>query len=136
MLGITDSRFQDELLLRAKKAGKIPRDYELPLHHRNNSPDRIAETLGDAKKAGHLPAFPFGTDFTAVEQKLIPALEQIKHASGSKRQLATLALSGITKAPAEDENTCLERMGLARPHTLTERIYSLLVKGALRTSPL
>jgi len=136
MLGITDSRFQAALLLKAKNAGKIPRDYEIPIHHRNNSPDRISETLGDAKKAGHLPAFPFGTDFTPVEQKLITALEQIKHASASKRRLAALALNGITKPPAEDESIFLERMGLARPGTLTERIYSLLVKGALRTTPL
>ena len=133
MLSVTDSRFQDGLLLKAKNAGKISRDYEIPLFHRNNTPERIAQMLGNAKKAGLLPAFPFGTDFTQAEQKLIPALEHIKHASASKRQLAALALRGLTGKCVAEEMPCLERMGLGQPRGITERLYGLLMKGALRT---
>ena len=132
MLSITDSRFQDALLRKAKKARKIPRDYEIAPVHRNNTPDRIAEALGNAKNAGLLPAFPFGTDFTPVEQRLIPALKHIKNASGSKRQLAALAMSGITGERALEEEQCLERMALAKPSSIAERLYVLLIKGALR----
>ena len=132
MLSVTDSRFQDALLLKAKKAGKISRNYEIPHAQRNNTPEQIVTALSDAEKAGLLPAFPFGTDFTPTEQKLIPALERIKHASGSKKQLAALAMKGLTGGRAAEEKLCLERMELAQPRSMTERLYGLLVKGALR----
>lgn len=132
MLSVTDSRFQDALLRKARKAKKIPRDYEIPPVHRSNTPDRIAGALATAHEAGLLPPFPFGTDFTPVEQRLIPALVRIKNASGSKRRLAALALSGLTAERTAEETIYLERMGLARPRGITECVFALLVKGALR----
>src|SRR5207248_11380495 len=65
MLAIADSRFQEELLRRAKDAGKIERDFELPAACRHNTPERIARALEHAREAGLLPPFPFGSDFTA-----------------------------------------------------------------------
>ncbi len=133
MLCVTDSRFQEALLRKAVNAGKIPRDHEIPPAHRNNTPERIAAALGHAGESGLFPAFPFGTDFTPAEQRLIPALERIKNASASKRRLAAFALRGLTGESAVEENLCLERMGLARPRGFTERFLGSLVKGALRT---
>lgn len=72
MLEITDSRFQGELAKIAKDAGKLPRNFEIPPDHRENFPDRIATALKPARDAGLLPSFPFGSDFTEVEQRLIP----------------------------------------------------------------
>jgi acyl-CoA hydrolase len=132
MLCVTDSRFQDALLSKAKTAGKIDRGYEIPAAHRDNTPERIVGALGNAHEAGLLPTFPFGTDFTQTEQRLIPALDRIKKASGSKKRLAALALSGLTGGNAAEEMICLERMGLARPGGITERVLALLVKGALQ----
>ncbi len=127
MLAIADSRFQDELLRQAKDAGKIERTFTLPKSARDNTPDRIARTLGPAAEQGMLPAFPFGTDFTAVEQRLIPALQTLKVAS--PRQLAALLLRGLrTRADYAD---CLDRLGLARPSGMKERLYAALVRGAL-----
>ena len=133
MLSVTDSRFQDALLAKAVKARKIPRDYEIPPAHRNNTPERIAAALAGAREAELLPSYPFGTDFTPAEQKLMPALERLKNASASKRTLAALALKGLAGESGAEEKICLERMGLARPRGLTERFLGLLVKGALRT---
>src|SRR5262245_13850180 len=42
MLAVTDSRFQGELLRRAKDAGKIEKAFELPPAWRDNTPERIA----------------------------------------------------------------------------------------------
>src|SRR5438876_4671264 len=64
MLAIADSRFQDELLRRAKDAGKIEKSFELPAACRDNTPERIARALGEAREL--LPPFPFGSDFTAT----------------------------------------------------------------------
>ena len=81
MLAITDPRFQDELLRQAKDAGKIERSFALPAGARDNTPDAIARALKPAADAGLLPAFPFGSDFTEVEQRLIPALKALQSAS-------------------------------------------------------
>ena len=72
MLAITDSRFQDELLRRAKDAGKIAKTYEIPAAHRDNHPERIAVALAPLRERGLLPAFPFGTRFHARRATLDP----------------------------------------------------------------
>jgi acyl-CoA hydrolase len=128
MLAITDSRFQDELLRQAKDAGKIARNYQLPKSVRDNTPDAIERALKPAADAGLLPQFPFGTDFTGTEQRLIPALEKLK--SASPLELMSYAWRGLSGRG--DHKDCLERMGLASAKGLTLRLYASLVRGALR----
>lgn len=127
MLAITDSRFQDELLRRAKEAGKIANSFEIPAAHRENTPERIVTALTPLRDKGLLPQFPFGTDFTAVEQRLIPALETLKEASPAA--LARIALAGLGGG-ANDE---LERLGLDRPASASDFVYRALVRGALKS---
>ena len=124
MLAITDSRFQDALLARAKEAGKIAKSYEIPAMHRHNTPERVAAALAPL----NLPDYPFGSDFTPAEQRLLPALERLKEAS--PLQLARFALSGLSPAP--DEAEPLARMNLSRPAALTDRFYRALIRGALK----
>jgi hypothetical protein len=126
MLSITDSRFQDELLRRAKDAGKIARTYEIPAAHRDNHPGRIEAALSPLRDSGLLTDFPFGSDFTPVEQRLILALERLQ--SAPPLQLARMALSGLAAGEAE----ALERMRLGRPATAIEYAYRALVRGALK----
>jgi len=127
MLNVTDSRFQEGLLARAKKAGKIAADHEIPPAHRNNYPARIGKALEAARADGLLPLFPFGSDFTEVEQALMPALGRLSRAS--KRELALLALKGGASNAAAD--ACLERMQLAKPSSFSERLYRRLLLAAL-----
>ncbi len=129
MLAITDARFQDELMRQAKDAGKIARSFELPPSTRNNTPEAIERDLRDAANAGLLPAFPFGTDFTDVEQRLIPALQALK--SASPAGLAAMVVRGLASGSA-DTKECLARLGLAEPRNPSERFYAALVRGALR----
>ena len=131
MLAITDSRFQAELLRRARDAGKIARIYEIPAAFRDNTPERIERALRPARERGLLPMFPFGTDFTPVEQRLIPALQRLKAASASPLTLAGLAWRGLRTARTADIDACVERMALARPSGLRERLYASALRGAL-----
>lgn len=131
LLAVSDSRFQPELMQRAKDAGKLPRDFEIPAAHRDNTPDRIARALRPARDAGLLPMFPFGSDFTDVEQRLIPALQILKDATSSPRDLAGLLWQGGRRPPNANDEACLTRLGLDRPTTLSERAYRVLVSGAL-----
>src|SRR5205814_7973530 len=49
MLGVSDSRFQDELSRAAKGAGKLPKNYEIPGAYRENFPERIVDALKPAR---------------------------------------------------------------------------------------
>lgn len=130
MLSVADSRFQDDLLARAKGAGKIADDYEIPPQHRSNTPERLRAALSEASARGLLPPFPFGSDFTDVELRLMPALGRLR--SATKGELLRLALRGGKEDAARRE--CLKRMGLATPSGLTEWVYRRLLLGALSTS--
>jgi acyl-CoA hydrolase len=133
MLAIADSRFQDELLRRAKDAGKLEKSFELPAACRDNTPERIARVLAPAREQGLLPPFPFGSDFTAAEERLIPALELLRTAP--PLQLAGLLARGFfASAPAKDVHDCLARMSLAHPSGVSERIAAALLHAALEVS--
>jgi acyl-CoA hydrolase len=124
MLCIADSRFQPELMAAAKNADKLPRGYEIPSAHRDNTPERIERALRPLRSV--LPPFPFGTDFTEAEQKLLPALEMLQNATPI--QLAGLALAGFS---APNDADCLARMNLDQPKSLQDRLYSSLLRAAL-----
>jgi acyl-CoA hydrolase len=133
MLAVTDSRFQDELLRHAKDAGKIEKSFQLPDACRDNTPECIARALAPAHEQGLLPPFPFGSDFTATEQRLIPALELLS--SAAPLQLAGLIAKGLfAGAPASQEKECLARMGLEPRSSLLDYIYGALVHGALEAT--
>ncbi len=131
MLQVADSRFQDELARRAKDAGKLPKDFEIPAAHRENVPERIVRALKPAREAGLLPSFPFGCDFTATEQRLIPALQLLQDAQRAPLQLTRLLWQGLTRRPDAGEQECLARLGLDQPATWPERAYRALVGAAL-----
>ena len=132
MLAIADSRFQDELMRQAKDSGKLARTFELPSYARENFPERVASVIKPHRDSGLLPSFPFGSDFTDIEQRLIPALELLQDASASLSSLARLALAGLA-ADRDGSNLApaLARMGLTAPSSLTDRFYRLLLAGAL-----
>jgi hypothetical protein len=131
MLQVADSRFQSELARQAKDAGKLPKGFEIPAAHRENFPERIAIALKPARDAGLLPTFPFGTDFTPAEQRLIPALQFLQDAQGSPLRLLGMLWQGFTRRPDVGDEECLARLGLDRPSTLSERAYRALVSAAL-----
>ncbi|WP_290889535.1 acetyl-CoA hydrolase/transferase C-terminal domain-containing protein [Hoeflea sp.] len=131
MLSIADSRFQPGLLERAKKAGKIRSDYEIARTDRANTPERLHGWLGAARREGLLPQFPFGTDFTETEQRLLPALAILKQASKSWTALALFFARGLSSPPDE---AGLERLGLRQCSTWKERVMRYLVIGALAQS--
>src|ERR1700682_297678 len=131
MLGVADSRFQAELTRQAKDAGKLPNNFEIPSGYRENVPERIASALKPAREAGLLPSFPFGSDFTDVEQRLIPAHPLLQARHPAPLQLPGLLWQGFTRSPDADDNACLARLGLDRPATLSERAYRALVSAAL-----
>ncbi|ABA05507.1 conserved hypothetical protein [Nitrobacter winogradskyi Nb-255] len=133
MLNVADSRFQAELMRQAKDAGKLPKSHEIPAVHRENFAGRIKAALRPAHAAGLLPRFPFGSDFTEVEQRLIPALETLRDASRSPLSLMGLLMKGLRPGDVSTQ-PALARMGLDHPTTLSDRLYRALLNGALKES--
>ncbi len=131
MLQVADSRFQDELARQAKDAGKLPANFEIPKAFRDNYPERIAEALRPARQAGLLPSFPFGSDFSEVEQRLIPALQFLQDAQRSPQHLPALIWQGWRRRLQPADAECLARLGLDKPSTWQERLYRALVIAAL-----
>jgi hypothetical protein len=131
MLAVADSRFQGELARQAKDAGKLPKNFEIPPAKRENFPERIKAALKPAREAGLLPSFPFGSDFTDTEQRLIPALQVLQAAQRSPLQLPGLLWQGFTGNPDAVDVECLARLGLDMPKTFSERAYRALVSAAL-----
>lgn len=131
MLAVADSRFQDELLKAAKDANKISKDYQIPPAFRDNTPERIARTLTPFRERGLLPDFPLGCDFTETEQRLIPALQTLKQKSAAPLQLIPLALRGLRAPKTADAEACIARMGLHDAATVKDRLYRVLLRGAL-----
>ncbi len=131
MLSITDSQFQAELLSTAKANSKVSRDFTLQDQWKNNSKQDLALRLKPFEEAGLLPNYPFGTDFTELEQRLIPVLQTLNEASQSKLALLKLAIKGYTSKPNDDDQEALKRMGLAQPKTISDKFTALALKGAL-----
>jgi Acetyl-CoA hydrolase/transferase C-terminal domain len=129
MLAVADSRFQNDLLARARDAGKIERSFELPRECRDNTPERIARALTPAREAGLLPVFPFGTDFTPAEQRLLGALARLR--ASSPLRLAALAARGfLSGAPSPQVRECLVRMGVEPRAGSQDHVYAALLQGA------
>jgi hypothetical protein len=130
LIGIADSEFQDGLATQAKAAGKLPHDWRVPDDARGNTPARLSMRLAPLAARGLLPMFPLGTDFDAVEQRLVPALQWLKQNSAPGRRLdLAMALAGAK--PAAEDVPALDRMGLAAPRGLRERLMRRALALAL-----
>ncbi|WP_254425076.1 acetyl-CoA hydrolase/transferase C-terminal domain-containing protein [Rhodanobacter sp. B04] len=133
MLSISDARFLDALCAEAKAHGKLAADFAIPEAWRQHHPRHLHEALAPLQQKGMLPVFPFGSDFTEVEQRLLPALNWLKSASstwpGRFRLLRAVCRPGPV---AEAEAEALARMGLAVPRTLADRVQRRLLQAALR----
>ena len=118
MLNIADSRFQAELLAEAKRYKKIPEDYQIPARFRNNTPERLAETLQAFKAQGLFPDFPFGSAFTDIELMIAYALKVLK-AKKAGPQAAELpqVMKGLPGEVPESLTPFMERLDLTHPST-------------------
>lgn len=134
LIRIADSRFQEELLARAQKAGKVSRDFRLPARWRNNTPEAVRAALATVDDPDAFPAFPFGRDFTDEELTLGKALKGLAAASATRRGKLSLLWQAL-RAKDEDElyTAMLERMGLRNPRGLRDRLDRKLVIHGLQT---
>jgi acyl-CoA hydrolase len=125
MLCIADSRFQDELLKQAKDHGKLAKDYEIPEQYRQNLPEVLEAKLHPWTEAGLLPDFPFGTDLTDDELRMVRALKKLKHASHHPSEFLLMAVRALFEEKPVPK-AYLERLGLDDAHSFKDLLVRRL----------
>ncbi|MEN6348719.1 MAG: acetyl-CoA hydrolase/transferase C-terminal domain-containing protein [Syntrophomonas sp.] len=135
LINIADSRFQAQLLEHAKKAGKIPMDYEIPGEYRNNTPEKIAALLKPYQARGLFQPYPFGTDLTRQEIILGGSLKAFKAlATGYPLKMVKGLLLELFRPIPQTAQHYLERLELHQPASAKERFLRKTVVFALRNN--
>jgi len=132
LLKVCDSDFQEELLNKAKKSGKISLSYELPASFKSNTPQSYKNILLEHKKSGLFPKFPFGTDLTDDEIQLGGALKNLKKLMSKNllsKFLVFLQLPLIT--PNSKQLEILSLMDLDNPKNFKDKFYQKLITTEL-----
>jgi acyl-CoA hydrolase len=133
MLSISDARFLDALTAEAKSHGKLAADFVIPEAWRSHRPRYLNAALAASRQKGLFPPFPFGSDFSEVEQRLLPALEWLKDSAAHWRGRFALLRALIRPGPpAAGESEALARMGLKVSVTLRDYLQQRLLRAALR----
>ncbi len=133
MLSITDARFLDALAAEAKSHGKLAAGFIIPDAWRQHRPECLQQALAPMVRDGLLPRFPFGSDFTEVEQRLLPALEWLKARRTSWRGKAQLLRAALRPGQSvRGEVEALARMRLSAPVGLADNLQRRLLLAALR----
>jgi acyl-CoA hydrolase len=130
LIAIADSRFQDDLVTQAKAAGKLNADYEVPEQHRQNLPEVLRERLQPWNASALLPDFPFGTDLTADELRIVGALRQMQHASQHPAELVAMLVKSLWTY-REAPPAYLQRLGLDDATSLRKILMRKLFAGNL-----
>jgi len=133
LIYIADSRFQEDLLRQAKKAGKVPSDAQIPEAFRHNTPEAIQSVIAEQQAEGFYPAFPFGCDFTDEELKIGKALKALKAATATRLGLLRTLWGALrSEGPDAEMAPLLERMGLTSPRGFRDGLDRRLLVYALR----
>lgn len=135
MAGVTDARFQEDLLERARGARKLAADFRAPAAWRRNTPGRLREALAPFRTDGTLPDYPLGSDFTPVEQRLVRALGWLKRRTttrAGKARTFAAALFGRPRGGGQHDAEAERRMALDAPAGPKERLSARLLELALR----
>jgi hypothetical protein len=134
MLAVADSEFQPELMATAKQNGKLSSEYEIPEEFRHNRPEKIHAYVERWRARGLFLPYPFGSDFTETEQRLIPALQKLKPMN-KLAQIRSALFDGACEGKAErDFAPELARMKLAAPAGIVERLTARALRAALRAT--
>jgi acyl-CoA hydrolase len=132
LVDVMDARFQDELVLAARNAGKLSAGYRIPDRARSNVPARLVAQLQPFREQALFSEYPFGSDLTPEEQVLGRALRWLQvETSTPLRRFATVVKALRTDTTDAVLVPLLARMNLHQPQSPGERVKQKLVALAL-----
>jgi len=133
MAGIADVRFRQALLDPANTHRKLRADFTAPERWDRNTPQRLGEALAPFRADGTLPDYPLGSDFTAVEQRLVRALGWLQaNTTGRIGKLRTVMTALLRASPADQE--AMQRMDLETPRSIGDYLQARLLGLALQAT--
>jgi acyl-CoA hydrolase len=131
MAAVASAPFQRHLLDTARHNRKLARDFVAPPAWQANTHARLREALAPFRRDGTLPDYPLGSDFTAVEQRIVRALQWLKANTASTPAKLRMIASALASGNVNDHEA-MQRMQLAAPSGLKERLAARLLALALR----
>src|SRR5690606_16779291 len=130
MAAIADTGAAQALLEEAVRSRKLRTDFRMPEARSRNHAAQVHSTLHAFRAAANPPDYPLGSDFDAVEQRLVRALAWLKRRTGSRRaKLATVWAAVLQRGG--DDHEALARMDLSRPRGVGEWLQARLLRLAL-----
>lgn len=132
ILNITDSNFQEELLMLAKKYGKLPKNYTIPKQFQQNYAGKVNPIIREFQLKGFCKPYPFGSDLTAEENTLAHILLLLKNSTPLKLSFLILR-SLLFFSNSKQYDPYLIRMQLDKPKTIKEFIYKKLLIYVIAT---
>jgi acyl-CoA hydrolase len=126
MAGIAEARFVDGLLAKAKTALKLRTDFVAPSAWRTHTADHLTQTLRPFRRAGLLPDYPMGSDFTPEEERLAKALGWLSLNTATPMKKLRTVVSAVLRGHSDDREA-LRRMRLDPPRGIGEWIEARLV---------
>lgn len=135
MVRIAEAPHQAELLDRARAVGKLDTRFVAPeVWPQHNTPDALRAALAPLRRDGSLPDYPLGSDFDAVEQRLLRALAWLRGRTATRGgKLATIWAA--LRAGAARDAEAMARMRLDDPSGIGEHLMArLLALGLQQTA--
>lgn len=129
MLAISDAQFHVELVAEAIRARKLSPDFKIPESWSTNTASALQARLRKAQGQGMFPDYPFGSDFDALELRLLRALSWLKKAFATPSAWPSL-VAGVF-SPRQKDIEALARMGLDQPVSMHEKLLARVVCAAL-----
>ena len=133
---IADSRWQDELRRAAVGAGKLDAAWRIPEPFQENTPDWIRRRMQPWRAAKVIRDYPFGSDFTPVEQEIARGLALLarceKARMGGLKALVSALGPGGGSTP--EWQPALRRMGLESPVSVRAWLERRLLCWALKST--
>ncbi len=133
MLGLADSRFQDNIISSATAARKLPRGWRAAPAKVANTAASLRARLQPLQRAGVLPDYPLGCDYTLVEQRLVKALAWLSEATATPL-LKVITIAKAVVRVAGTDLPALERMQLLDVGSAGEWLQARLLLLALARS--
>jgi len=130
MLQIADSAFQPELMAQAKRARKLTNGYRLPAET-DNSPQALQKIFDRQELRPYFPQYPLGTDLTATEQELVPALQWLQFNMARKSSKLKVVILALLNRETPRNDVALDRLGLGQVKGISQRLTRRLVGYAL-----
>lgn len=131
LICIADSAFQESLRRTAVKFGKLNSKWRIPSEYINNTAESLQQSLKPLQKDGLFEPYPFGQDFSSLEQRVVKALSWLKNQQNEPIKRWRLVLAALGPIDQSESHELIKLMQLEHVTGLKQRFMRRLFLVAL-----